>query len=233
MQLRCIAIDDEPLALELIKNYAARIPSMVLVEVFEDALTAVEFLKTAQIDLAFVDIQMPDISGLDLIRTIQPGPMFIVTTAYKQFAWEGFELDVLDYLLKPFSFDRFSKSVGKAKTHLEISVQPPAGTKEEAFILVYVEYKRVMVPVSKIIYIEGLADYIRIHLHEEAPLMTLMSLKKILEKLPAAQFQRIHRSYIVNGRYIRSFTQKKLLLHDGSGIPVGEAYVENLEQWFR
>lgn len=231
MTLRCIAIDDEPLALDLLRNYIGRSPALQLIQVFEDAVTAAEFLRDASIDLVFIDIQMPDISGVDLIRSLPKRPLFVFTTAFKEYAWQGYELEATDYLLKPFSFERFSKAVQKA---LDTSANPSLAKEQpDDNLFVFVEYKLVKIPLHKIQYIESLEDYIRIHILDEASVMTLLTLKKVLEKIPAARFQRIHRSYIVNSRYIKSINQKKVELLSGITIPVGDAYGDNLQQWIR
>lgn len=200
MSLRCIAIDDEPLALELISEYAARIPELQLLQTFEDAISGGEFLRAHGVDLLFIDINMPDITGIELVRSLQHKPAIIFTTAYKKFAYEGFELEAVDYLLKPFSFDRFSKSVQRALMFRDMQ-QPQA----DDALFVRAEYRMVRIEMEKILYIEGLEDYIKIHIENEKPLLTLMTLKAVLEKLPADKFMRIHRSYIIPAKRVRSF----------------------------
>jgi two-component system LytT family response regulator len=222
MAIRCIAIDDEPLALQLLKAYASKIPALLLIQIFEDAVSAMEFIRQHPVDLLFVDIQMPDISGLDLVRNLENKPMIIFTTAHKKFAFEGFELDAVDYLLKPFSLERFSKAVSKAEEYFHYRNAPPV---KEEFLYVYAEYKLVKINLNEIEYIESLEDYIRIHLLQSKPILTLMPLKKILEKLPPVLFQRVHRSYIVAVRQIKSVTNKKIMLAS-TEVPVSDSYLD-------
>lgn len=220
--IKCIAIDDEPLALQLIKAYIQKTPALQLIQVFEDALSAAGSLRENQVDLLFIDIQMPDITGLDLVRSLQSPPMIIFTTAYRKFAVEGFELSAVDYLLKPISFDRFTKAVNKA---LEFYNYKHAPEQEEAFLYVYSEYKLIKININEIEYIESLEDYIKIHMTHFKPVLTLMPLKKVLEKLPHEKFERVHRSYIVALNKIKSVGNKKLSLSNAE-IPVSDSYLD-------
>ena len=233
MVIRCVAIDDEPLALELMRNYINRHPALQLVQAFEDAITAAEFLRKTVVDLVFIDIQMPDISGLDLIRSLETKPLFVLTTAHKNYGFDGYELDVIDYLLKPIAYNRFSRSVQKAEELLASRNSQLESEAERGVLFVYSEYKLVKIDMSRIIFIEGLEDYIRIHLNNSTPVMTLMTLKKAIEKLPSKYFQRIHRSYIVGTRYINTISHRKLVLLNGRELPVGESFVDNIRQWFK
>src|SRR5579871_1893705 len=181
MTLRCVAIDDEPLALVLIRDYISKFPELELVQTFDDAISGAEFLRSAQIDLLFIDINMPDITGLDLVKSLKEKPMIIFTTAYKKFAFEGFELDALDYLLKPIDLGRFSKAISKAIEYYKYKANP--NTVEEN-LFVYSEYRLVKIPVADIEYIESLDDYIKIHFSNAKPILTLMTLKKVLINFP-------------------------------------------------
>ncbi|HRX94619.1 MAG TPA: response regulator, partial [Chitinophagaceae bacterium] len=176
MNIRCIAIDDEPPALELIQEYLSRFPSLQLIETFDDAISGGEFLRKNPVDLLFIDINMPDITGIDLVRSLEEKPMIIFTTAHKKFAFEGFELDAIDYLVKPISFERFSKAVNKALEYFEYKKKTDPGIQENLFV--YSEYRMVKVALSSIEYIESMEDYIRIHIQNEKPVMTLMTMKK-------------------------------------------------------
>lgn len=224
--IKCIAIDDEPLALQLMKAYIEKTPSLKLVHAFEDAVSAAEMIRNHPVDLLFVDIQMPDINGLDLIRSLDMKPMVIFTTAHRKFAVEGFELDAVDYLLKPISFERFNRAVNKA---LEFYNYRNATPQTEEFLYVYSEYKLIKININEIEYIESLEDYIRIHMTHFKPVLTLMPLKKVLEKLPAGRFERVHRSYIVAVNKIQGIGNKKLTL-TAAEIPVGDTYQEVLKQ---
>jgi len=205
--LNCVAIDDEPLALELIKNHIKQMPALHLLQAFDDAVAGAAFLKTHKVDLLFIDINMPDITGIDLVKGLQQKPQIIFTTAYRKFAVDGFELDAIDYLMKPITFDRFRKAALKAIDFHEYK----NNTKEESNESIFVrsEYKLVRIPLNDIECIEGLEDYIKIHFANAKPLLTLMTMKGILEKLPTDKFARIHRSYIIPLKRIQSLVNKK------------------------
>lgn len=228
MPLKCVAIDDELPALQLMQKYITDHPQLQLLQTFTDAVSASEYLKQSSIDLLFVDINMPDITGLDLVRSLTHPPMIVFTTAYKKFAIDGFELDAVDYLLKPISFERFSKAVQKAADYHQYK-NKPADVSDEV-LMVFSEYQLVKINCSTIEYIESLDDYIRIHISNAKPVMTLMTLKAVLEKLPAS-FKRIHRSYIVNSSKIRSAVNRKLKLASGTELPVSESYLDVIKEW--
>ncbi|BAV08663.1 two component transcriptional regulator, LytTR family [Filimonas lacunae] len=230
MPLRCIAIDDEPLALEVIRDFAERINEMELVAAFEDAVSASEFIRTTgNIDLILIDIQMPAITGIQLIQSLQHKPLFIFTTAYKEFAFEGFEMNAVDYLLKPIAFERFEKAITKAIDMHRLKQQKPS--LPEGSLMVYAEYNMVKINYVDIEYIESVQDYIRIHIKNSKPIMTLLPLKKVLEKLPEQLFQRIHRSYIVAVNEIQAILHKKIKLTSGTELPVGESYASFIRSW--
>jgi DNA-binding LytR/AlgR family response regulator len=172
---------------------------------------------------------MPDISGLDLVRSLPVKPVIIFTTAYRDFALEGFELEALDYLLKPIAFDRFAKAVRRALDDLDQKsrpIQEPA-----AYLYVYSEYRQVKIDTRDIEYIESLEDYIRIHLQDAKPVMTLMPLKKVLEKLPGHLFKRIHRSYIVPMGKVRAIHNRKVQLSSGKELPISDSYTDFIREW--
>lgn len=229
MKLKCVAIDDVPLALDLIRIYAQQIPELELVQTFDDAIAGLEYLKQNPVDLLFLDINMPDMSGLQLVRSLKEKPLLIFTTAYKNFAFEGFELDALDYLLKPIEFDRFEKAVHKALDIFAFKFAPKPEAADSFFV--YSEYQAVKISVGEIEYIESLKNYLRIHLSEGKPVLTAMSLKKILEKLPAGQFLRIHRSYVVPLAKVRSILNRKVQLASGIELPVGDSYHQQVQDW--
>ncbi|MFC5269457.1 LytR/AlgR family response regulator transcription factor [Adhaeribacter terreus] len=231
MTLKCIAIDDEPLALNLIRNYAMKIPALQLVQTFNDALTGAEFLRHNPVDVLFLDINMPDISGLDLIRSLKERPMVIFTTAYKNFAYEGFELEAVDFLLKPFTFDRFAKAFQKAFDH-HAARQTQTETNPESLV-VYAEYQRIKIALSDIEYIESSEKYIKIHLVKAKPVFTLMSLQKVLEKLPEDKFKRIHRRFIVSVSKVKSISNQKVQFASGVQLPIGKTYLQFIEEWLR
>ncbi|TAH03025.1 MAG: DNA-binding response regulator [Sphingobacteriales bacterium] len=229
MPIKCIAIDDEPLALALVKEYISQCAQLQLVHTFEDAIAGAAYLRKNPIDLLFIDINMPDITGLDLVRSLTVQPMIIFTTAYKNYAFDGFELDAVDYLLKPISFDRFSKAVAKAADYyMYKNKQEVAG---EECLFVYAEYRMLKIMLSEIDYIESLEDYIKIHLQQSKPILTLMTLKGVLEKLPNARFSRIHRSYIVANNKVKSIHNRKVKLSSGTELPVSETYSSFIKNW--
>jgi DNA-binding LytR/AlgR family response regulator len=231
MVLKCIAIDDEPLALRLVSEYISRFPALQLVKTFDDAISGAEFLKTKPIDLLFIDINMPDITGIDLVRSLPVKPIVIFTTAYKNFAYEGFELEALDYILKPIDFKRFEKAVEKAIDYYRYKNKTTNEPTEES-LYVYSEYRMVKIELSTIEYIESMEDYIKIHLTNAKTVLTLMPLKKVLEKLPADKFQRIHRSYIVPVNKIRSIQNRKVKLTEVE-LPVSESYQDFIRNWMK
>lgn len=229
MTLKCVAIDDEPLALELIKTYVSRFPSLQLVQVFEDALSGAEYLKTNVVDLLFVDVNMPDITGVELVRSLVNSPMIIFTTAYRNYAFESYELQAIDYLLKPIDFTRFTAAVEKAIDFHKYKNAVKENTNDES-LYVYSEYKMIKILLRDVEYIESMGDYLKIYLSTtEKPILTLMTMKKVLEKLPENQFARIHRSFMVNLNKIKSIHNRKVNL-TSSELPIGDAYSSFINQ---
>lgn len=231
MALNCVAIDDEPFALDLMQTYIGKCADLNLLRAFEDAVSGAEFLRNNNVDVLFADIQMPDITGLDLVRSLDPKPLLIFTTAHRKFAYEGYELDAIDYLLKPIAFERFQKAVGKAVEfhhYLHTAKQP-----HDNALFVYAEYRMVKIPLNEIDYIESLEDYIKITLQNKSAVMTLMTLKSVLEKLPAAQFSRIHRSYIVAHRAVKSILKKRVLLSSGKELPISDSHLDFVDRWMK
>lgn len=229
MRLRCVAIDDEPPALMLMKEYISQSPNLQLQQTFDDAISGSEFLRNNPVDLLFIDINMPDISGLDLVKTLEVRPMIIFTTAHKKFALDGFELDAIDYLLKPISSERFTRAVTKAVEYFEYKKKVPAEGNENLFV--YSEYRMIKVPLSDIEYIESLEDYIRINLSNAKPVMTLMTMKKVMEILPLSRFKRIHRSYIVALDKVKSILNRKAKLASGVELPISDSYLGFVGEW--
>ena len=227
-QLRCVAVDDEPLALELIRQYVTRFPQLKLVETFEDAISSAEFLRQSSIDLLFVDINMPDISGIELVRSLKERPLVIFTTAYKKFAIDGFELEAQDYLLKPIQLDRFERAVQKAVDYNRYRKSPPGDNQECLFVRS--EYRMVRVELNSIEFIESLEDYLKIHLTDKSFVLTLMTMKAIMEKLPGSRFARIHRSYIVPYAKVKSVLNRKAQLPTRE-LPVSDSYADFIDSW--
>lgn len=229
--IRCIAVDDEPLALHILEDFISKIPFLTLVKKCKSGFEAIEVLQQEPIDLIFLDIQMPNITGIQLLKSLKNVPMVIFTTAYDHFALEGFNLDVLDYLLKPIPFERFMKAVNKAyETHQlknKASLSPPLPPQPEEsaqFIFVKSDYRTIRVDLNDLLYIEGLKDYVKIYAGDK-PILTLQSLKALEEKLAPHQFIRVHRSYIVAINKIEAI-QKNRIYMGNKVIPVGDSYVE-------
>ena len=219
MTLRCLAVDDEPLALGLISSFIDQTPFLELVAKYDNAIEALRHLHGEDpIDLLFLDIQMSDLTGIELARILdgipaENKPLIVFTTAFDQFAIEGYKVDAIDYLLKPFNYEEFLRAASKARTLRSSkteTVQKPTGETAD-YIFLKVEYQLVKVMLADIRYIEGLKDYVKVHLEsKEHPILSLSSLKSMEEKLPEKQFMRIHRSYIVNLQKIDSITKTYL-----------------------
>jgi DNA-binding LytR/AlgR family response regulator len=228
--MTCIAIDDEPLALHVIRKYATDTPLVQLVNTFTDAIRALAFLKTQTVDLIILDIRMPDIDGIQFLRSLQHPPMVIFTTAYSEYAVTGFELEAVDYLVKPIKFERFVRALEKAAT-LKSLRNAAVPAQAEEFLFVKSGYGTVCVNFSEIRYIEGLDDYVKIHfINDQKPVMSQISLKSILEKLPEGQFLRVHRSFIVALKQVRSVRNRQVYL-DTVKIPVGDTYAGAVQHW--
>lgn len=224
--IRCIAIDDEPLALELLQDNISQVPFLQLVAACDSAIEAMQVMEKEPVDLVFLDIQMPGLTGLQLIQSMTVKPMFILITAYEKYALEGYNLNVVDYLVKPVALDRFIKACYKAKELFELKnaakeITTPA---EPEYFFVNVEYSQVKVTIADIMYIEGLKDYIKIHLKSSSkPIVTRMPMKTIEDQLPAKQFIRIHKSYIAGISHITSVRKTSLFIGDIE-LPVSDHY---------
>lgn len=229
-KLRCVAIDDDPLALALTKNHIEAIENLTLLQVFEDAITAVEYLSKHTVDLLFLDVDMPEISGIELYHSLAVKPMVIFTTAHKGFAFEGFELNAIDYLLKPIDYARFKKAANKALDFHHHKNQKEQDRPSD-HLFVYSEYKLIKIDVKDIIFLESLEDYVKIHLSNGKMIMTLATLKKVIDKLPADKFKRIHRSYVVSIKQVQSIANRKVLLSDKTSLPISDTYASFIDEW--
>jgi DNA-binding LytR/AlgR family response regulator len=220
--IRCVAIDDEFLALEVIENYVGRLPFLELAGTFTNALEALPLLTGETIDLLLLDIEMPDINGLAFLKTLKKTPLVIFTTAYAQFAPEGFEVDAVDYLIKPVPFDRFLKGVQKAQQRLLV----PATASQPDHLFIKSDYKTLRVALNEILYIEGMKDYVCIYTIGQT-INTLLSITALLEKLPATGFVRVHRSFVIALDKINSIERNTILIGQIK-IPIGDQYREEL-----
>jgi DNA-binding LytR/AlgR family response regulator len=222
MILTCIAVDDEPFSLEIIQDYVARVPFLRLEATCNDPLDAMSVIQHIHPDLLFLDIQMPEISGIRIAEVINRPPYIIFTTAYSQYAVEGFNLNAIDYLLKPYSFERFLKAVTKAKEIIKLQSNQPYQPQNE-FIIIKSGYQNLKVLLSDVSYIEAMDNYVRIFTRQKT-YTTLMSMKSVIGLLPANQFVRIHKSFIVSISKVVSFT-KEIADLGSKQIPVGRAYL--------
>jgi two-component system, LytTR family, response regulator len=228
MTLNCLIIDDEPLARNLLSDYAQKVPSLHVIATCEGPLQAIEILKTTPIDLLLLDIQMPEITGIGLLKVLQQKPMVIFTTAYSEYALDGYDLDVVDYLLKPISFERFLRAINKAHARLSPKTSAEASTKLDDFIFVKDGTKLVKIMVNDILYVEGLKDYVTIHTTTQK-VVSLQRLKSMEEQLPGALFVRIHNSYIISLRAV-SMIHKNEVQIGQAFLPVGETFRKSLKE---
>ncbi|MFY8022216.1 MAG: LytR/AlgR family response regulator transcription factor [Bacteroidia bacterium] len=224
--IRCIALDDEPLALDIIKAFVQKVSGFNLLRVFTDVFEASAYLKVNEVDLIFLDINMPDINGIRFYESLQDPPALIFTTAYSQYALKGFDLDAIDYLLKPISFERFEQALKKVKAIHELKSKQ--NQIEEDSIFVRAEYALVKIPIADIQYIESLGDYVKIYVGQK-PIITHSTMKSILEKLPEGKFSRVHRSYAVPHAKIDSIRNRKIYI-GAIQIPIGDTYFESLNK---
>ena len=235
--INCIAIDDEPLALTQLTGYISRVPFLNLVASCQDAFDAMSILSAQKIDLMFVDINMPDLNGMDFVRSLTEKPLVIFTTAYSEYAVEGFKVDALDYLLKPFEFQDLLKAADKARRQFEYRLLEQQGEIGNASqikgdsLFVKSDYRVVRIDVKNIRYIEGMSEYVRIFVEgEDKPVITLASLQKMEERLPT-HFMRVHRSYIVNLRKITEVSRLRIIFDKNTYIPVGDNYKEKFTEY--
>jgi two-component system, LytTR family, response regulator LytT len=230
--IKTIAIDDEPLALQLVCGYITKTPSLELAASFDNPIDALEYLKENTADMIFLDIHMPDLTGTEFARVLGSGPKIIFTTAYEKYAIEGFKLDAVDYLLKPFSYEEFLKAAQKAENLLNL--EKSATHRIEAnseFLFLKSEYKIRRINFNDIDFIEGLKDYVKVYLHNDPkPVMSLSSLKSLETKLPASKFMRVHRSFIVNLERIE-IVERSRIVFGKTYIPVGDQYKEKFEEF--
>jgi DNA-binding LytR/AlgR family response regulator len=230
--IKVVAIDDEPLALQLVNGYIEKTPFLELAGSFENPVDAVVFIKSSDVDLVLLDIQMPDLTGTELARVISGGPKVIFTTAYEKYALEGFRLDAVDYLLKPFSYAEFLKAVQKAQKLIELETkQLPSLEVKNDFLFIKSEYKIRRISFSEINYIEGLRDYVKIFLAEEKkPVLSLSTLKALEARLPGDRFMRVHRSFIVSLEKVKVIDRNRIVFGEVR-IPVTDQYKENFQRF--
>ena len=228
--MNCIIVDDEPLAQQVIEDYAITIPYLSVIAKCSSAFEAFDVLRHKKVDLIFLDIQMPNVTGIDFLNSLEYKPMIIFTTAFSEYALDAFNLNALDYLVKPIPFDRFLKAVNKAFDYFSLRNKSQEPIKEsltgpapEKFILVKSEYHTQKIDLNDITFIEGLKDYIKIHLSNSKPVVTLNSLRNMAEKLPADQFVRVHKSFIVSLTRVDSISRNRIIIGE-TYIPIGDNF---------
>ncbi|MBR1538303.1 MAG: response regulator transcription factor [Bacteroidales bacterium] len=228
--INLITIDDEPLALKLLEVYIGRIPELKLLASCNSARSAEPWIEQA--DALLIDINMPDLNGMEFVRSLDEPPLVIFTTAYSEYAVEGFRVNAVDYLLKPFSFNEFQNSIKKLEERLAIR-RAKASAPGDGILRLSTPHRSVQIDTDRIRYIEGMGEYLKIHLDAEAaPMIVLYRMKNILAELPAGRFIRIHKSYIVPAGRIREVKRSAVTLDDGTSLPVGEAYRDELRTRF-
>ena len=232
MNIKCIAVDDEPLALKQLSDYVRKTPFLELIAECNSAFEALKVLGEKQVDLMFLDINMPDLNGIDFIKSLEERPEVIFTTAYQEYALEGFRVEALDYLLKPIGYDIFLKSANKAKKHFELIKQLPSNVeKTDNCLFIKSEYKIIRVNLNEIKYIEGMREYVRMHLLHDKPVMTLMSMKSLEEQLPANTFMRVHRSFIINLERVTTIERNRIIFDEKVFIPIGDQYKAAFDEY--
>lgn len=231
--IKCIAIDDEPLALQKVAAYIKKTPFLESVALCESAMQALEVIENNNINLMFVDINMPDLNGMDFVKSLHTTkPLIVFTTAYSEYAIEGFKVDALDYLLKPFEYAEFLRVANKAKQQLDKN--QTSGTQTESndkHLFIKSEHKIIRIEINNITYVEGMREYVRIHMLNDKPIMTLMSMKKLEEDLPKDRFMRVHRSYIVNLNTITTIERNRIIYDKNVYIPISEQYKEEFKNY--
>lgn len=232
MVINTIAIDDEPLALELVSGYIEKTPGLKLAGKFDNPLDASEFLAENLVDLIFLDIQMPDLSGIEFTRIMEKGPKVIFTTAFEKYALEGYRLDIVDYLMKPFSYEEFLVSVNKARKLIGLEQQAAVNVEaNNQFLFLKSDYKIRRINFDDILYIEGLKDYVKVYIQNNPkPVLSLTSLKLLETKLPCEKFMRVHRSFIVNLERIETIERSRIVFGK-EYIPVGDQYKEKFQEF--
>jgi two-component system, LytTR family, response regulator len=235
MKLNCVIVEDEPLARNLLTEYVRKVPSLNLIEACSSPIIALEVLRNNPIDVLFLDVQMPELTGISLLKVLQKRPLVILTTAYSEYALQGYELDVVDYLLKPITFERFLKAVDKVTLRLDskkspaiIAEKPPAAV-EQPFVFIKDGTKLVKVVFDDILYVEGLKDYVTIHLNNQK-IVSLQRLKTLEEQLPPDKFIRVHNSFIVALRAIDVVHKNHVQIRNAQ-IPIGETYKKSFREF--
>ena len=235
LKIRCLAVDDEPLALQQLEKYIGEVPWLECVGLCQSAVEARQQMEQQAVDALFLDINMPDLSGLDLVRGLAVTPLVVFTTAYSEYALEGYKVDAVDFLLKPFGAADFQRAAEKVRERFRLlhnqSAAAPAETSDDVLFL-KADYKVVRIDINKIRYVEGMSEYLRFHFAGgRQPLVTLLNMKDLAERLPAASFMRIHRSYIINLEKVKEVNKNRVVLDDNTELPIGDLYRAAFTAW--
>ena len=241
--IKCLAIDDEPFALLQLATYIKKIPYLELKGECQSALEAKEIMENEIIDAIFIDINMPDLNGMDFVRSLAIRPIIVFTTAYSEYAIEGYKVDAVDYLLKPFGLDDFQRAAEKVKKQFELEARSyqqtipatPALSSEpdnDDTLFLKTEHRMVRISISGIKYIEGMSEYLKIHLEDQKPVVVLYSMKKLEERLPS-YFMRIHRSYIINLKKIQEVNKNRVILDAQTYLPIGDLYRDQFTDYLQ
>ncbi len=230
--IKCLAIDDEPLALLQLRTMIEKTPFLHLVAACQDAFEAMKVLGEEEVDAIFVDINMPDLNGLDFVRSLADPPLIVFTTAYSQYALEGFKVNAIDYLLKPFGMPEFQQSAAKVRHQYELE---KAALKEQSLsgdtLFVKADYRTVRISMKQITYVESKSEYLQLHLDNGEKIMFLMSIKKLADILPASDFLRIHRSYIVNMNKVQEISKMRIKLNTDIHLPISDMYKDDVQKY--
>jgi two-component system LytT family response regulator len=231
--IKCLAIDDEPLALVQLAGYIRKIPFLDLAGECQSAAEARRILESDVIDVLFIDINMPDLNGMDFVRSLSAPPLVVFTTAYSEYALDGYKVDAVDYLLKPFGLDDFQRAANKVKNRYDlIHTAHISALDEDEALFLKTEYKVVRIETRDIRYVESMSEYLRIYLEgKKQPLIVLLSMKKLEERLPADSFMRIHRSYLVNLKKIHEVNKNRVILDEFTYLPIGDNYKESFSNY--
>ena len=229
--IRCLAIDDEPLALQQLVTYIGKVPFLELAAQCHSALEAKTFLEQDTVDAIFCDINMPDLNGMDFIKSLAVPPLVVFTTAYSEYAVEGFRVNAVDYLLKPFGLQDFQRAANRLKDRLEMKNERYDNSQADNTLFLKTEYRMVKISIQDIRYVEAMSEYLKVYLDsEKKPIVTLLSMKKMEERLPD-NFMRIHRSYIVNLSKIQEVNKNRIIIDDDTYLPIGDLYKDTFQAY--
>ena len=229
--IRCLAIDDEPLALQQLVTYIGKVPFLELAAQCHSALEAKTFLEQDTVDAIFCDINMPDLNGMDFIKSLAVPPLVVFTTAYSEYAVEGFRVNAVDYLLKPFGLQDFQRAANRLKDRLEMKNERYDNSQADNSLFLKTEYRMVKISIQDIRYVEAMSEYLKVYLDsEKKPIVTLLSMKKMEERLPD-NFMRIHRSYIVNLSKIQEVNKNRIIIDDDTYLPIGDLYKDTFQAY--